>query len=367
MNLFLASTSLLPSYGGPAFSVSGLATALAEAGVHVGLWAADQSAAFTPLLTPGSRVQRLTGSEAEALDRFGKTNVMHDNGIWQPHNHRLAGLALNRGIPRVVSTRGMVEGWALTHKRLKKRLAWWFYQRRDLKEACCHHATAEAEAQALEDLELGVPVTIVPNGVDLGRERPQKTRAQGENAIRNGPRTALFLGRIYPIKGLPMLIDAWARVRPRNWHLRIAGPDEAGHQKQIEKAIRASELATVVSFSGPLAGRTKEAAFLDAELLVLPTHSENFGMVIAEALAYGLPVLTTTAAPWAVLRDRGCGWWVDPTVDGIAEGLRQATSLAPATLREMGSKGRAVIAADYGWKRIADRFLTLYDGMLAKA
>src|SRR6266446_5181204 len=139
MKVFLAGTSLLPAYGGPAFSVSRLAVALAEAGTEVGLWAPDQSAAVTPLLSPHSTVRRLTGSEAEALDSFGKVEILHDNGIWLPHNHRIAVLSERRGIPRVVSTRGMLEPWARSHKRLKKGLAWGLYQRRDLKHASCHH------------------------------------------------------------------------------------------------------------------------------------------------------------------------------------------------------------------------------------
>ena len=122
MKVFLAGTSLLPDYGGPAFSVSRLATALAEAGAEVGLWASDQSAAMTPLLSAKSSVQRLTGTEADALRSFGKVDVLHDNGIWLPHNHRLAELAMKRGIPRVVSTRGMLEPWAMNHKRWKKDL-----------------------------------------------------------------------------------------------------------------------------------------------------------------------------------------------------------------------------------------------------
>ena len=139
VKVLLTGTSLLPDYGGPAFSVSRLAMALAEAGAEVGLWASDQSAAVTPLFPAASSVQRIIGTEAEALDRFGETDILHDNGIWLPHNHRLAVLAERHGIPRVVSTRGMLEPWALSHKRLKKKLAWWLYQRRDLKQARCHH------------------------------------------------------------------------------------------------------------------------------------------------------------------------------------------------------------------------------------
>ena len=143
-----------------------------------------------------------------------------------------------------------------------------------------------------------------------------------------------------------MLIEAWARVRPDGWLLRIAGPDEAGHRKQVESAVSAAGLGEVVSFTGPLEPQMKKSAFFDADLFVLPTHSESFGMVVAEALAHGLPVLTTTAAPWSILRERGCGWWVDATVDGIAEGFRQATSLDTEALQAMGTKGRALVIAE---------------------
>ena len=366
MKVLLTTTSLLPDYGGPAFSVSRLAMALAEAGADVGLWASDQSAAVPPLLPVRSSAQRIVGSEAEALDRFGEPDILHDNGIWLRHNHRLTVLAKNRGIPRVVSTRGMLEPWAINHKRLKKNLAWCLYQCRDLKQACCHIASGEAEAQNLQQLGLGVPIVTVPNGVDVpAEERPRSVGSEVERAVRGGPRTALFLGRIYPIKGLPMLIEAWARARPDGWILRIAGPDEAGHQKQVEKAVTAAGLGQVVSFTGPLAYGMKKSAFFDAELFVLPTHSESFGIVVAEALAHGLPVLTTTGAPWSILRDSGCGWWVDATVDGITEGLRRATILDPETLRSMGAKGRALVSAKFGWKRVADLMLSTYEAILA--
>jgi glycosyltransferase involved in cell wall biosynthesis len=357
MKVLLAGTSLLPTYGGPALSVSRLAAALTELGVEVGLWASDQSAATTPFLPSRSSVRRLTGTEVDALEELGGADILHDNGIWLPHNHRIANLAARCNIPRVVSTHGMLQPWAMNHKWGKKRVAWWLYQRRDLQRAHCHHATADAEGRSVQCLGLGVPVRIIPNGVDLPELDSQAER-------RSDQRKALFLGRIYPVKGLPMLIKAWARVRPQGWYLQIAGPDEAGHLTAVKNEVFAAGLNKTVSFMGPISGPTKQAALLDADLFVLPSYSESFGIAIAEALAHGLPVLTTTGAPWPMLQQHGCGWWVDPTVDGIGEGLRQATSSDSETLRAMGRKGRAFVKAEYRWERIAKQFIAMYESVL---
>src|SRR5207244_1623092 len=167
------------------------------------------------------------------------------------------------------------------------------------------------------------------------------------------------------VKGLPTLIEAWARVRPDGWLLQIVGPDEAGHKAEVEKAVSAAGLNEVISFVGPLDGEAKRSVLLNADLFVLPTHSESFGMVIAEALAHGLPVLTTTGAPWSMLPQRGCGWWVDPTVDGLTGGLRQATSLDSGMLQAMGAKGRELVIAEYRWERIAKQFVITYEDVIA--
>lgn len=364
MRVFHAVTSLLPSFGGPAYCVSQLARALAAAGVEVGLWTADRSVLSTPLLSGVADVRRLIGTELQALDKFGEPDIVHDHGIWLAHNHRLAKLSAARSVPRLVSVHGMLEPWTLNHKRWKKRVAWWLYQRRDLARAHCHHATAEMEAANVKRLKLGVPVCVVPNGVDIPPNLARNARRiQQGDVEKPKKRTALFLGRLHPKKGLPMLVEAWACVRPAGWEVRIAGPDEAGHRAEVEKAVHAAHLNNEISFIGPLEGEAKTLALFGADLLVLPTHSENFGIVIAEALAHGLPVLTTTAAPWPMLREYACGWWVNPTVDGIADGLRQATSLEAATLGAMGRRGRKLVATQFGWERVAKEFSTIYENL----
>jgi glycosyltransferase involved in cell wall biosynthesis len=363
VNIFLAGTSLLPSYGGPAYSVARLAAALAGAGARVGLWTADQSVSSTPLLSARAKIRIMTGKATEALAEFGAADVLHDNGIWLRHNHQLAVLAAHRRIPRVVSMRGMLQPWAFRHKHLKKRLAWRLYQRRDLQRAQLLHTTAAPEAYNLEDFGLGVPVCMIPNGVDL--PDIELGKAEAMKACDAERRTALFLGRIYPVKGLPMLVEAWGRVRPPGWCLQIAGPDEAGHRAEVERAVSVAGLDGVVSFLGPIEGEAKSGAYFNADLFILPSYSESFGMAVAEALAHGLPVLTTNGAPWPRLAERGCGWSVDPTVEGIAQGLWQATSQAPAVLRGMGAKGRTWVAADFAWDTVANRFLAAYEQLRA--
>jgi glycosyltransferase involved in cell wall biosynthesis len=357
VKVFLAATSLQPSYGGPAFSISRFAVALTKAGAEVAIWASDQSAV---VLRPDVPMRRMTGTASEALDRFGRPDVLHDNGLWLQHNHLLADLAARRRIPRVVSTRGMLEPWALNHKRWKKKLAWSLYQRRDLMRAHCHHTTAEQEARNVQGLDLGVPVRVIPNGVDIPESNGTVRVGKGG---RGGRKTALFVGRIHPIKGLPMLVEAWARVRPAGWVMEIAGPDEGGHRARVERMIAAAGLQDAISFSGPFNWSAKARVFLGADLFVLPSHSESFGMAIAEALAYGVPVLTTKATPWAELEDRGCGWQVEPTIDGIAEGLRLATRCDRETLHAMGVKGHAWVAAQFGWERVAKEFMAAYEAI----
>jgi glycosyltransferase involved in cell wall biosynthesis len=355
VKVFLAGTSLLPSYGGPAYSVARLAIALADAGAWVGLWTADQSVSSTPLFSVHGNVQPLIGKASDALAKFGAADVLHDNGIWLLHNHQLAVLATRRRIPRVVSARGMLEPWALRHKRWKKLLAWQLYQRRDLERTLLLHATAAQEARNIESFGLGVPVCVIPNGIDIPNINPAKA-AERDAASR----TALFLGRIYPVKGLPMLIQAWARVRPQNWCLQIAGPDEAGHRAEVERAVSAAGLNDTVVFLGPIELKAKSSAYFNADLFILPSYSESFGMAVAEALAHGLPVLTTKGTPWADLALHGCGWSVEPTVEGIAEGLRQAVAQDRAMLQGMGAKGRAWVAADFGWNSVALSLLAAY-------
>lgn len=354
MKLFLAGASFDPSYGGPAYSVPRLGQALATLGLEVGLWAADGSA---PADGGGMGTVPLSGTLDAALTRFGAPDVIHDNGIWMPHNHEIARIAAKRRIPRVVSLRGMLEPWALGHRRAKKALAWALYQGRDLRSAALLHATAEIEEENARARGLKGPFCVIANGVDL----PAPVAGPADKPHR----TALFVSRIHPKKGLPMLLDAWAKLRPEGWRLEIAGPDEGGHSQEIAALIAELGLGEAVRLLGAVYGEAKTALFARADLFVLPTYSENFGIAIAEALAYGIPVLTTRGAPWKLLETHDCGWWVDPAEEAILQGLRVAIDLPDGARRDMGRRGAAMVAERFDWGSIAMQFHRQYLALAA--
>lgn len=357
MRLLLSVASLAPAYGGPARSVSRLALALAENGLQVALWAPDGSARSSSLIQSHENLTLLDGSIRGALESWGRVDLLHDNGIWLRHNHDIATLCRKLGIPRVVSLRGMIEPWAMNHKRWKKRIAWAAYQRHDLATADLHHVTSEREAGNRERYGWRTPALLLPNGVDV----PARYKVpQSDSATR----TALFVGRIYPVKGLPLLVEAWARLRPEGWKLRIVGPDEGGHQRVLSAMVRRFCLEDEVAFSGSLEGTELALAYESADLFVLPSYTENFGMAAAEALSYGLPVIASQGTPWEVLGSERCGWWVPVSVEGMLSALTVATSLPSATLCEMGSRGRRLVAERFSWQSVAHEFIAAYRKLL---
>lgn len=295
--------------------------------------------------------------------------ICHQHGVWLRCSHETTRFAHSRGIPLVVAPRGMLEPWAINNSKWKKKLAWALYQKRDLQKATVFHATAQSEAESIRRLGFKQPIAVIPNGVQL----PEAVEWDSGNVGRSegGVRTALFLSRINPKKGLPMLLDAWAKVAPADWRLVIAGNDDSNHLPVVVRKIRELGLADRVTIAGPLFGEAKEAAYRNADLFVLPSYSENFGIVVAEALGYGVPVLTTTGCPWQELQTHKCGWWVEPTPAGIEAGLQAVLGAGSEErgawseeLRAMGLRGRALVEEKYQWPGIAERMLEFYDWIL---
>ena len=354
--------SLNANDGGPARSVPALAAAEASNGVDVRVWSAR--AATIPLEPYGS-LEFVSGSIENVISDNWVPDLIHDHGLWLRSNHAAARLGRRQRIRRMTSPRGMLEPWCLNHRRFRKQIAWKLYQYRDLRTAACLHATSDSEADQFRRLGLDQPIVLLPNGVSLPTaESPTRKTI---NADSNPEREVLFLSRIHPVKGLSHLIEAWGNARRPNWRLKIVGSDEDGHKQEIRKQIVQHELQDSITICDAVHSEEKWALLENADLVVLPSFSENFGIVVAEALAAGTPVITSTGTPWKGIVSEQCGWYVAPSVEGFTTALSDAMNQQRATLREMGSRGQKWVLRAFAWADIGKNMLGAYDWILGRS
>jgi glycosyltransferase involved in cell wall biosynthesis len=364
--------SINPRYGGPPQSVVNMLNHLGELS-----WAkyslVAQGHEYEPRVPlESSNVESLIyGSKSALLMKLGipalraisliqskgDISLIHVHGLWLPMNHWAAKTALKQRVPLVIHPRGMLEAWSLNYHKYRKSMA--TYQRKDLAGATCFVATSEMEYESIRRVGFTQPIAVIPNGVVL----PLSMNLCPVQSKTPSSRTALFLSRIHPKKGLLDLLNAWRGLNPEGWRLVIAGPDDGGYRGAIEAKIIELELTDTVICVGEVQGAQKEQLFLEAELFVLPTFSENFGIVIAEALSYGLPVITTEGAPWSELVDNRCGWWVPVGEKSIHRALESACSMDASELRRMGKKGKEYVRK-FNWNSVAQETEQLYKWVL---
>jgi glycosyltransferase involved in cell wall biosynthesis len=162
-----------------------------------------------------------------------------------------------------------------------------------------------------------------------------------------------------------ILVSAWQSIQARfpEARLRIVGPDDRGHVETVRRAIQNCG-AERVSIEPGVWGAERDQAYREADLAVLPSYSESFGLVVAEALAAGRPVIASTGSPWQLLQRESCGWWVDPAPEALAGAMADALSLPQRQLGEMGSKGRQLAERELGWSSRLPSFLKMYQWVL---
>jgi glycosyltransferase involved in cell wall biosynthesis len=368
---------LSPSAGGPSRTVVQLADSLGEQG-EVKVTLLSQALVGTPTVRSRNDrvIRRVVESPSRVALKLGfpvrrvlnqivhhsRPMLIHNHGLWMPVNYWSAHTARQHGIPLIVHPRGMLEPWALNHKAWKKSIAMLLFQRRDLEEARALVATSLVEYQNIRRLGFRNPVAVIPNGVDLQTLRGEERH---ERAFGRDTRTALFLSRVYPVKGLINLMHAWSRLPSHNWRLCIAGPDEGGHLAEVMRLVAQLGIGESVEYVGEVDGEAKANLYRSADLFVLPTFTENFGVVVAEALAHGLPVITTRGAPWAELETNRCGWWVEIGVQPLVRALREAMQMSDSERQEMGRRGRAYVQR-FDWASVADQTISLYRWILGR-
>ena len=377
MKIVHTASGLEKKDGGPARSVPGLCEALAGPDKTVELFVIsrrgrekyinipNQQMVYTNVVRAfGRGWYRWAPAYDRKLDRAVEVDepcILHDHGLWLHTNQVAARVARRRQLPFVISVRGMLTPWSMGYRSVRKRVAWRAYENRHLQTASAFHATAEDEAQFLREFGFKQPIIVTPNGVTI----PPYEKVVVQDPTRR--RRMLFLSRVHPKKGLLNLIKALQRVDMTGWEVLLAGPDENNHQAEVQAAIDAAGLSSQVRFIGEVSDEAKWGLYASSDLFVLPTLSENFGIVIAEALAAGTPVVTTTGTPWTQLATHQAGWCVEPTPEALAGALTQAVALSDAERNVIGRRGRQLIETQFSWETIATQMLDAYRWLLDRS
>lgn len=373
--------SLDNGYGGPARSVPSIALSIKDShGVNSVLLSVSKSAGEKNEVIDNSDLSWIQCSlsgpkklmfsyemykkmiDPEFVSKF---NVIHLNNIWNFPALLAWYSAKKFKIPLIISPRGSIYKWSLSQGYIYKKIALTLYQKTMLKQAALIHVTDISETDALRDLGVRTKCIVIPNGINSPRDLSDSDRAGYAlgDSINDGRRKILFVGRIHRKKGIDLLISAFCEISREfpDWDLHIVGRLEENddYVNNIKKLIFDSAASSRVFLHGEFIGSKKISAFKNSNLFVLPSHSENFGISVAEAMAYSLPVITTNNTPWKCLGVIEAGWSIDLSKDNLKNALKNALSLDNKTLKAMGKKGQNYIKR-YNWKILSGHYNRMY-------
>lgn len=367
-----AVSHLDPKYGGLSAAVPELSRAVAEEGRRAltlagfclpkedYVPAAAREFAVTHL--PLSRLEWLKHRRHAASLRQLLTDAsgIHIHGLWQQSSAIAGPMARDLHKPYVISAHGMLESWAMAHKRWKKALYMSVSEGANLRGAACLHALTQAEAGDYRRIGLTNPVAVIPNGVTIPEHRSADDFWQEFPALR-GKRVVLFLGRVHAKKGLDILCRAWAERRvDDDAHLVIAGPDFENTRQQIEDLVDSLHIRSSITFTGMLRGATKWGALAASTLFVLPSYSEGLSVAVLEAMGAGLPVLISEHCNLPEVNEHRCGWVIPAHVAALRAALGEALSASTSTLNELGTNGTVLVRERYSWPAIGRQMDALY-------
>lgn len=285
-------------------------------------------------------------------------DVVHVNCCWMPACAAFQRAAQMLHIPVALTTHGMLEPWIMArHYYTRKWPALRLYQAAALTRADMLVATAEREASHLRTLAYNGRVCVIHTGIEIGSIQIKASWVKR--------RTILFLGRIHQVKGIWCLLDAlrMARAHMDGYRMIIAGEGEQRDIDHLHNCIQQWHLGDMAHYVGGKYGDDKWQLLRQADFLVQPSYTENFGLSIAEALAAGTPVITTNGTPWKDLDAQYCGTCIATGEDALAQALISFVGLSASELEAMGRNGRQLIEARYSAQAMGQRMIELYQNL----
>ena len=315
-----------------------------------------------PINIKNSTIHYISPSVLNGMKKEWKTllqeihpDIIHINCCWMPGCAFTQKWAQQLGYKVVLTPHGMLEPWIIKrHHWTKKIPALLLYQKRAIIKADYLHATAKSEKENLLKLGYNNKIEIIANGIEV-KNIALKTSWNRKKEI-------LFLSRIHIKKGINFLIEATANLKTelQGYTINIAGECEESYINELKQLASKLGVENLIHFIGGVYGDKKWELFKKADLFVLPTHSENFGIVVAEALACGTPVITTQGTPWQELESYHCGWWTEIGTEATTKALKEFLQCTETQLEQMGKNGRKLIEEKYSSQKVAQDMVELY-------
>lgn len=277
-------------------------------------------------------------------------DIVHITGVFSyPTPPGLAASVLLKR-PVVWTPRGALQSYGLKKNSVLKH-AWLAACSALSPGRIALHVTSEEERADAAKVLPSMQAAVIANGVEIPEPVVRPKRA---DALR-----LLFLGRLHPVKGLENLLAACSALPSVT--LTIAGNGDPKYVKTLRQLTGQLHISDRVVFAGEVLGHVKRHLMNTSDVMVMPSHSENFGMSVAEALAAGMPVIASRGTPWSKVEEVGCGLWVSNTPESLATAIHQMDRMP---LDEMGARGRAWIESEFTWQPRALAMIALYHDLL---
>lgn len=294
--------------------------------------------------------------------------VLHFHGAWTLH---LLPLMRKLDQPTIVSPHGAFDKTSLEKSKYKKLLAKYLYMKRSYLNADCIHALTEKEAKDIIDYGIiDVPIFIIPNGINLEEELPINEKLKSELLeLANNRKIILSLSRLHIAKGIDLLIESYKSIYDNNPNtvLFIVGSGEKKYEKHLRDKIKKMNLSNNVFLLGEKENEDKNLMYDIADIFVLPTFNEGFGLTVLEAYRQKVPVITTNVTPFDEINKQGLGWYINPTKKDLITALDEALKCEKSKLRDMGTKGYSWVEKHYSSKSINEKYAELYGWLLNKS